>query len=59
MDDGAVESLRRWAADNQELFPAPTAAEGEFVARIFAIQHFQQNIERQKLLKGGATLIPS
>ena len=58
IDDGAVESLRLWAADNEDLFPAPTAAEGAFVARIFAIQHFQQNIERQKLLKGGRNADP-
>jgi hypothetical protein len=31
----------------------PTAAEAAFVGRIYAVPHFQQNIERQKLLQGG------
>jgi len=31
----------------------PTAREAEFVARIYAVPHFQQNIEQKKLLKGG------
>jgi hypothetical protein len=31
----------------------PVAAEGAFIARIYAVPHFQQNIEQRKLLKGG------
>ena len=31
----------------------PTAAEGAFIARIYSVRHFQQNIEQRKLLKGG------
>jgi hypothetical protein len=58
IQDGAVESLRDWAAQNVELFTIPTAAEGRFVARIYAVQHFQQNIELQKLLKGGRNADP-
>ncbi len=58
IEDGAVESLRDWAAQNGELFTMPNAEEGAFVARIFAVQHFQQNIERQKMLKGGRNADP-
>ncbi len=53
INDGAVDSLRDWAAQNQELFTIPNADEGTFVGQIYAVQHFQQNIERQKILKGG------
>jgi hypothetical protein len=53
IEDGATESLRDWAAQNQQLFTVPTAAEGAFVTRIYAIPQFQQNIEQQKILKGG------
>jgi hypothetical protein len=53
IEDGATESLREWAAQNHALFATPTAAEGAFVARIYAVNHFQQNIEQQKILKGG------
>jgi hypothetical protein len=58
IEDGAVESLRVWAADNEPIFSAPTAQEGLFVAQIFAVPHFQQNIERQKLLRGGRNADP-
>jgi hypothetical protein len=49
IEDGAVESLRDWAAEYNNLFAAPNAEEGAFVGQIYAVQHFQQNIERQKL----------
>ncbi len=56
--DGAVDSLRDWAAQNHELFTIPNADEGTFVGQIYAVQHFQQNIERQKMLKGGRNADP-
>lgn len=58
IEDGPLESLRDWANENHDLFPAPTAQEGAFVAQIFAVGHFQQNIEKQKLLKGGRNADP-
>lgn len=58
IEDGATESLRDWAAQHQELFATPTAAEGAFVTQIYAIPHFQQNIEQQKILKGGRNADP-
>lgn len=51
--DGPVESLRDWAADHQDFFAVPTADEAVFITKIYAVTHFQQNIEQQKLLKGG------
>lgn len=56
--DGPVPELREWAENNQELFSVPSAAEGAFVANIYAVPHFQQNIEQQKLLKGGRNADP-
>ncbi len=47
-----------WAANNRQLFAVPTAEEGAFVARIYAVAHFQQNIEQQKILKGGRNADP-
>ncbi|HFD16818.1 MAG TPA: DUF4411 family protein [Rhodospirillales bacterium] len=58
IDNCPVERLRDWAADNGEVFPTPTEEEGAFVAQIYAVPHFQQNIERQKLLKGGVLADP-
>ena len=58
IEDGPIEKLREWAAQNGELFTIPNAQEGAFVARIYAVRHFQQNIERQKILKGGRNADP-
>jgi hypothetical protein len=57
-EDSAIESLRNWAAQQQTVFHMPTAAEGAFVADIYAVPHFQQNIEQKKLLKGGRNADP-
>jgi hypothetical protein len=56
--DGPITELRDWAEDHQNLFATPTAAEGTFVAKIYAVSHFQQNLEQQKLLKGGLNADP-
>jgi uncharacterized protein DUF4411 len=56
--DGGPESLRQWAKQYSHIFVTPTAAEGEFVTRIFSVAHFRQNIEAQKLLKGGRNADP-
>lgn len=58
IDNCPVERLRDWAENNGEVFTIPTAAEGAFVGQIYAVPHFQQNIERQKLLKGGVLADP-
>lgn len=58
IDGSSIESLREWAKDHSELFMTPTGAEGAAVVRIYAVQHFQQNIERQKILKGGPIADP-
>jgi hypothetical protein len=58
IEDGAPENLLEWAKQHADLFSTPTAAEGAFVARIYSLPHFQQNIEQQKLLKGGKNADP-
>ncbi len=47
-----------WARNNSGLFVMPDAKEGAFVARIYAVPHFQANIEKQKLLRGGRNADP-
>lgn len=42
-----------WANTNAKLFVTPDAKEAAFVAKIYSVAHFQANIERQKLIKGG------
>jgi hypothetical protein len=56
--DSSIDTLRAWAKDHQDVLPPPTAAEGEQVAKIFAVEHLQQNIEMQKLLRGGKNADP-
>jgi hypothetical protein len=54
IEDGGPQNLLDWAKQHIELFPTPTAAEGAFIARIYNVTHFQQNIEQQKLFRGGS-----
>jgi hypothetical protein len=56
--DGPVDSLRLWAEGQGHFFHVPVAAEAQFVAQIYAVRHFQQNIEQKKLLKGGRNADP-
>ena len=56
--DGPSPECRAWAESNQPLFSTPTAAEGAFVGKIYGVQHFHQNLEQQKLLKGGRNADP-
>jgi len=58
VNDGPVESLVQWAADQKLLFSTPNAAEAAFVSRIYQVSHFQQNIEQKKLLTGGRNADP-
>ena len=56
--DGGPESLLDWVKQHQALFATPTAEEGRYVTTIYRVPHFQQNIEQQKLLKGGKNADP-
>ena len=58
IEDSSIESLRDWATANKNIFSTPGADEGAFVARIFGVPHFQQNMKRQKILKGGKNADP-
>lgn len=58
IEDGPIESLFDWAKQNRDLFATPTAEEGAFVAKIYAVSRFQQNIEQKKLLRGGKVADP-
>lgn len=58
IEDGPSEILREWSAENGAIFSTPTAEEAAFVTQIFGVRHFQQNIEQQKLLKGGRNADP-
>ena len=56
--DSSLEDLREWTKVHEGLFTTPTAAEGSFVAEIFSVRHFQQNIKEKKLYKGGKNADP-
>lgn len=58
IEDASSEPLRDWADRNRGLFVTPNPAEGALVGEIFAVRHFQQNIEQQKLLNGGKNADP-
>lgn len=48
----------KWATAHAELFVVPNATEDAFVASIYAVPHFQANIEKQKLIRGGRNADP-
>lgn len=58
IEGGSLQELREWARNNHAIFSTPTADEGAFVTRIYGVRHFQQNLEQQKLLKGGLNADP-
>lgn len=47
------EIIQRLTDHNIDFFAIPTVEELEFVRTIYSVQHFQQNLEKKKLLKGG------
>jgi len=47
-----------WMRDNAAIFTTPTAAEGGIIRNIYAVPHFQQNIELKKIQKGGLNADP-
>jgi len=49
INGSSIEALRDWAKSHGEIFSTPTAKEGALVAQIFAINHFQHNIEQKTL----------
>lgn len=51
--EGQEDDLLAWAKTNKAVFTTPTAEEGAFVTRIYAIDHFRANIEQKKLIRGG------
>ena len=51
--DYSHEGCRTWVSSNSSVFHQPTLAEAAFITQIYSVAHFQQNIEAQKLLKGG------
>lgn len=58
IEDGPIDTLREWAKDRKHLFPSPTAEEGAYVAKVFAVSHFQQLLAQRTLLKGGRNADP-
>jgi len=42
----------QWAKENRRLFATPSVDELHFVNEIFAVPHFQQLIEKKKILSG-------
>lgn len=49
-EKSAIEQLRR---QNPGFFEEPTNEELSFVSEIYSIAHFQQNLNKKKLLQGG------
>ncbi len=50
--------LLQWTQENKAIFYEPTPEEAIFLLEIFKVEHFQQSLEKQKMLKGGAFADP-
>ena len=59
LEDGPVKQpVADWDKKYPTFFSIPTAKEGQFVRRIFAVSHFQQIIERKQIATGGKNADP-
>ena len=47
-----------WIRDNRHIFTTPTAAEGQVVREVYAVRHFQHNMEQKKIQAGGLNADP-
>lgn len=52
------DNLFEWAKNHEKIFKSPSAEEGKFISQIYSIPLFRDNIEQQKLLKGGCNADP-
>lgn len=52
-DGGESHIDAQWAINNKKIFKEPNEEEARFIMEIFKVEHFQQSLERKKLLKGG------
>lgn len=53
LHDGVAGGDTEWAKANAKLFATPDPKEAAFVAKIYSVAHFQANIEKQKMIRGG------
>ena len=56
--DSNLNGFSEWSKQNDKMFHITTAEEAEFIKGIYKIEHFQQNIEQQKMYKGGFNADP-
>jgi hypothetical protein len=54
----STREVKRELEDQNDAASEWAAEEGKFVASIYAVKHFQQNIETKKILKGGKNADP-
>lgn len=52
------DDLMQWASQNSNIFLTPTASVAQYVTKVYSVPHFQANIERKKLLRGGKNADP-
>jgi len=50
--------LEDWIKQNSDFFKDPTIEELKFITTIYSVNHFQHNLEKTKLLNGGAFADP-
>ncbi|MFN3239394.1 MAG: PIN domain-containing protein [Pseudomonadales bacterium] len=58
IEDRLPETFEEWVRSNSAIFTTPSTAEAQNVAKIYAVPHFQHNIEKSKFYKGGKNADP-
>lgn len=49
-EDEKIDRLQKY---NTDFFTDPTTEELSFISQIYSVQHFQQNLDKKKILSGG------
>lgn len=47
------DELDKWSKENRTFFHDPSSDELAFITKIYSVKHFQNNLEKKKLLHGG------
>lgn len=47
-----ADNITAWVDGQKAMFPIPSSAETEFVAKIYAVPHFSSNISQKAILRG-------
>lgn len=57
-EKGWGDTVDKWIKSNSNFFVSPSVDEMNFITKVYSVNHFLHNLEKEKLLKGGAFADP-